>query len=94
VTGPLNAIARRFADAQSDRLAGMESSSTYFVTVASVTAGAASDGNALVTVTWRGNTVAVQGYYASYTPAVGHRVEVGLTTDNQLVIRGRVIGQP
>jgi hypothetical protein len=62
-------------------------------TVATVTAGAAADGNALATVTWRG--VAVQAAYLSpYTPTVGHVVAVLCQTGGSLLILGRIIGTP
>lgn len=61
--------------------------------VASVTAAAAADGNALVTVTWRG--VSTQAaYLASYTPTVGHVVAVVYQPPGALLILGRVIGTP
>lgn len=61
-------------------------------TIASVTAGAATDGNALVTIVWRGATVPA-AYTASYTPTVGHVVLV-LVQLPQIVIVDRVIGTP
>lgn len=60
--------------------------------IATVTAGAASDGNALVTVTWRG--AAVQASYpADYTPVVGHNVLL-LIQLPQIQIMHRTIGTP
>ena len=61
-------------------------------TVASVTAGAASDGNALVTVSWRGGLYPA-AYPASYSPAVGHTVLL-LVQDPQIAILCRLIGTP
>ncbi len=61
--------------------------------VATVTAGAAADGNAAVTVTWRGQAVKA-AYLASYTPTVGHTVLVLYQPPGGLVILGRVIGTP
>jgi hypothetical protein len=61
-------------------------------TVLTVTAGAASDGNALVTVSWRGVSIAVP-YVASYTPTVGHVVQL-LIQGPQKIIWGRVYGMP
>lgn len=60
--------------------------------VYSVTAGAASDGNALCVVTWRGVNVSV-AYSAAYTPVVGHTVLVNVQPPS-LVILCRVIGTP
>lgn len=62
-------------------------------TVTTVTAGAASDGNAAVTVTWRGSAVPAT-YLAAYTPTVGHVVAVVVQPPSTLLILGRVIGTP
>jgi len=62
-------------------------------TVATVTAGAAADGNALTTVTWRGQSVQA-AYLASYTPTVGHVVAVLYQPPGGLLILGRIIGTP
>lgn len=61
--------------------------------VATVTAGAAADGNALAVVTWRGQAVPAS-YLASYTPTVGHVVAVLYQPPGCLMILGRVIGTP
>lgn len=61
-------------------------------TVATVTAGAASDGNALVTVTVNGATQEA-AYLASWTPTVGHIVAVLVQAANLLIL-GRTIGTP
>jgi hypothetical protein len=61
--------------------------------VATVTAGAAADGNALATVTWRGSAHAA-AYLASYTPVVAHTVAVAVRPPAALLILGRVIGTP
>lgn len=61
-------------------------------TIAAVTAGAAADGNAAVTVTVTGNTIPAP-YLASYTPTVGHTVVVVLVLNSPLIL-GRVIGLP
>jgi hypothetical protein len=65
----------------------------FWATVQSVTPGAASDGNALVTVSWRGTQLPVNAYAASYTPVVGHRVKCDYI-DGQVSIAYRGIGQP
>ncbi len=62
-------------------------------TVASVSAGAAADGNALVTVTWRGQAIQA-AYLASYTPSVSHTVAVLYQPPGGLLILGRIIGTP
>jgi hypothetical protein len=61
--------------------------------VATVAAGAAADGNALATVTWRGQAVQA-AYLASYTPVAGHTVVVLYQPPGGLLILGRVIGTP
>lgn len=61
--------------------------------VATVVAGAAADGNALVTVTWRGQAVQA-AYLASYTPTAGHTVTVLYQPPGGLLILGRTIGTP
>jgi len=62
-------------------------------TVITVTPGAASDGNAAVTVTWHGTSVPAV-YLSSYTPTVGHNVLVLVQPSAPLVILGRIIGTP
>lgn len=64
----------------------------FAATVMTVTAGAAQDGNALVTVSYRGATFAA-AYSASYTPVVGHVVKVTVVR-NQPIIDFRIIGTP
>lgn len=61
-------------------------------TVASVADGAAADGTALITVDWDGAQIQA-ARLDSYTPAAGHRVLCAYQ-DSQLVILGRVVGQP
>jgi hypothetical protein len=60
--------------------------------ITAVTVGAASDGNNLVTVAWRGGTYDMP-FLASYAPTVGHTVLL-LAQHPQAVILGRVIGTP
>lgn len=60
--------------------------------VYSVTAGGASDGNALCVVTWRGVQYPV-AYSAAYTPTVSHTVLLNVQPPG-LVILCRVIGTP
>lgn len=61
-------------------------------TVATVTAGGASDGHAQVTVTVNGSTFAAP-YLAAYTPTVGDFVAVALVDGSPLIL-GHVIGLP
>lgn len=61
--------------------------------IAAVTAGAAADGNALVTVTYRGITTAA-AYPSTYTPNVGHVVNLLVCSTGSVVILGRFIGTP
>jgi hypothetical protein len=60
--------------------------------VAAVTPGGASDGNALVTLTWRGMSIAA-AYSSAYTPVAGHTVLVHVQPPS-VVILARVIGTP
>lgn len=62
-------------------------------TVKTVTAGAAADGAALVTVTWRGEDVQA-AYLASWTPTVNHVVAVLYQPPGGLLILGRMVGTP
>ena len=61
--------------------------------VASVTAGAAADGNALATVTWRGSDHDA-AYLAGYAPTAGDVVLVLVQPPNCLAIFGKIIGTP
>jgi hypothetical protein len=88
----LEVATRRFVDQNTERIEEQPTSRAV-ATVKTVEAGAASDGNALVTVTWRGSDVIANGYASSYTPAVGHRVVCDYI-DNQLTIAYRVVGTP
>lgn len=62
-------------------------------TVTTVSAGAAADGNALATVTWRGQAVQA-AYLASYTPVVSHVVAVLYQPPGGLLILGQIKGTP
>lgn len=61
-------------------------------TVQTVTAGAAADGNPLVSVRWQGSNV-LAAYLSSYTPVVGHVVVMARVGAGLLII-GRAIGTP
>ncbi|HEX5543674.1 MAG TPA: hypothetical protein VFX60_19325 [Micromonospora sp.] len=61
--------------------------------VTSVTAGAASDGNDLARVTYRGVT-ADAAYLAGYTPTVGHVVVLLIQSTGSVLILDQVIGTP
>jgi hypothetical protein len=61
--------------------------------VATVSAGAAADGNALVTVTWRGQSIQA-AWLASYTAVVGHTVAVLYQPPGGLLILGQIKGTP
>jgi hypothetical protein len=86
-------IARRLADQQKTQAQAPPADRFVWGTIATVTAGAASDGNALVTVTWRGATVTANGYLSSYTPVAGNRV-LCTYIGNQLIVLGRTVGAP
>lgn len=85
--------ARRAADHQKAQARELPPHRPVLATVATVTAGAAGDGNALVTVTWMGATVTCSGYVNTYTPQPTDRV-VCLYIGNQLIVVGKVIGHP
>lgn len=61
--------------------------------IATVTPAGASDGNALVEVTYRGTTTAA-AYPSTYTPVVGHTVNLLVTSTGSVFILGRFIGTP
>lgn len=99
MTRPLSAralrAARQQADHMSDRLAELGSAAMFHATVSNVVAGGAKDGNALVQVTYRGQTSTCAGYPDTYTdPQVGDRVLCVITRDHQLEIMHRTIGAP
>ena len=89
----VQAAALRLADQQSARLADIPASRLLRATVETVTPGAASDGNATVTVLWRGEELPVADYPDSYTPVAGHRVLCAVD-DLQLSILHHSIGTP
>jgi hypothetical protein len=93
VSRELDAAVRSFADENSARLQAIPSTRQIVATIATVTAGAARDGNSLVTVTWRGRTFPVNGYNRTYTPVVGHRVICDYI-DDQLFISSAPVGTP
>jgi hypothetical protein len=88
-----DAAVRDFADAGTADLESLPSARKIRATIASVTAGVSKDGNALVTVTWRGRTLTVNGYNRTYTPVVGHEVLCDYF-DSQLFIDYSPIGFP
>lgn len=85
--------ARRGADRTHEWIAAAAETPLVVATVSTVTAGGASDGAALVKVTWRGVEVTVAGYPDTYTPAEGHRVRCSFVGP-QLFIDFRIIGAP
>lgn len=89
----LDAAVRAFADAGTASLAEVASTKQIVATITTVTAAAAKDGNALVTVTWRGREFPVNGYNRTYTPVVGHRVVCDYI-DSQLFIAYSPVGNP
>lgn len=89
----LATAARRFMDSLSERLTDLPTSRLFRATVTTVVPGGASDGNALVKVSWRGNELTVADYGAHYTPVEGHRVVCALF-DDQITVIQRSIGQP
>jgi len=90
---PLQRAVRQMADRNAAALAAIPASRIFIATVAAVTPGGASDGNALVQIRWRDSIVTANAYGSTYTPAVGHRVLCALI-DNQLIVTDRLIGAP
>lgn len=86
-------VARRFAAQANEALAAAPQSKRVKAKIAGVAPGAGSDGNALVTVLWRGSLVVANGYNRSYTPVVGHRVVCDYI-DNELTIDYSPVGFP
>jgi len=85
--------ARKLAGELSGRATGSRPTSWLEpAEVTAVTAGAAVDGNALVTVLWRGIEVPA-AYAASYLPAPGDVVLLNVQPPS-VVILCRVIGRP
>lgn len=87
--------ARRLADQQRARTDPARLDPFVRAVVTTVTAAGAADGvAALVKVTWLNGEVPVSDYPDSYTPALGHSVLCVRTSDGQLSILHRCIGQP
>jgi hypothetical protein len=93
VNRELAAASRALADSQSASLQAIPDDQRLVLTITAVVAGGAKDGNAKVTVAWRGKDAVVNGYNANYTPVIGHRVVCDYI-DNQIFIDYRPIGQP
>lgn len=91
----LEVAQRAFADQVSARIAEAAKAGRLIGVIASVTAGAASDSNAVVTVTLRGQSTptTANGYNRSYAPVVGHMVVCDLI-DGQLLIAYSPVGAP
>ena len=85
--------ARRVNSVQASKLAALPSGTHVRATVLSVATGAGSDGNALLTVKWRGAEVPISDYPDNYTPAVGHRV-LCVLIDGELSLLHHGIGYP
>jgi hypothetical protein len=84
---------RKLAAELSGQAAGASPSSWLEPAVVySVTAGGASDGNALCVVTWRGVQTPA-AYPASYTPTVGHVVLLNVQPPSVVIVM-HVIGTP
>lgn len=85
--------AHRLADRQTARYAEVPNGRDMIATVTSVTTGAATDGGAVVTVTYRGEELTVAAYITSHTPVAGER-SLLRSVDNQLILIGRLGGFP
>lgn len=78
-----------------DTIAGLASTDSVRIeqgVIITVAAGAAADGNALVTVRWRGTDIRC-AYPSTYTPVVAHVVLL-LINPPMIVIACRLIGTP
>jgi hypothetical protein len=84
--------AQRFALQQLDRAAAENPGELPLATVTTVTAGGATDSNALVTVNYLGGSLQLP-YMAHYTPVVNHRVALARVGDIWTIL-GRPIGFP
>lgn len=84
-------VARQLADRQQQMSEGPRFG-IFLAVVTTVTAGAASDGNALVKVTYRDQEFPA-AYLASYTASVNDRV-LCVSLFHQPVVIGRVVGHP
>ena len=91
----LRDAAHHAADQQTARVARVQAvaSQRVIATVATITAGAASDGLAVIAVTWRNGTVTAAGYDKTKTFAVGDRVMCDLI-DGQLLVDFPIGGTP
>lgn len=84
--------ARRFALQQLDRFAEDNPGELPLADITTVTAGGATDGNALVTVNYLGAALQLP-YLSQYTPVVNHRVALG-RVGGIWTILGRPVGFP
>ena len=83
----LDRVVRRFADANSARIADASGGDSFYATVTSVVNGPNS--RWIVQVRWRGSVLTAASYHTSFTPAVGQRVTCRLIS-SQLHIDGAV----
>jgi|SRR3954462_4086396 hypothetical protein len=86
-------VAHRLADRQTARYAEVPGGRDMIATVTTVTPGAATDGGAVVTVTYRGDELPVAAYLTAQVPVVDQRALLRLV-DNQLILIGRLGGFP
>jgi hypothetical protein len=85
-------VARQLADQQEAKRNEFPRFGIFFATATTVTPGGASDGNALLKVTYRDQEFPV-AYFDVYTPSVGDRV-LCVSVSHQPIAIGRVIGHP
>jgi hypothetical protein len=81
----LQRAAHRDADQQTAALAGLYTGKWVVGTVSDVAAGTASDGLAVVSVTYRGGESVAAAWNVAATFAVGDTVLCALTDDHQLI---------
>lgn len=89
----LRAKAHRDADRQTQRFAEAVGTQRVIATVAAITVGGASDGNDLLSVSWRGGTVLAAGWNLGEAFAVGQTVVCDLI-DGSLLVDYPIGGQP
>jgi hypothetical protein len=89
----LQARAHRDADRQSRQIGQATGTQRVIGTVTTVVTGGAADGNARISVTWRGGETLAAGWNAAQTFVVGQRVVCDLI-DSQLFVDYPLVGQP
>jgi molecular chaperone DnaK (HSP70) len=90
----MRAAAHALADQNSARVGEVRSAQIVYSDVTAVNAGAATDGNATINVTYRNGTTLAAGWNAAQTFVVGQRVLCLLDDQGQLTVICPLVGQP